>query len=742
MPLSPVETTPILLVSFTSNATPELLKLIQQRLENEGFIVLEKESLNGSSEREEVWGLTTTHDVMERQAEKMGWYARRTDTKAMEHFSVQDRDLFCYENQPSSSGNETRHDDYRDVYGLFCANDWSLLITNLWEGLTVLPRGTVTSELAKWLLDFEQNQFHLLPVGPILQLWEKELTSSTTCLRHVLRRLDLVDDVTPIHIPKLRDAIFKKTFTWYQWQPPVDMIREYYGDEIGYYFGWMGFLNSWLVVPGIFGLFTVLLRLYRRKSVNEDEFTPFYGIFTVIWSIFLLRFWDRQEIRFACRWGSFTPFPQERKHFFGRHSLFKGVKRMSSVTGKVELYYPVTRRQFKYVVSAIITAMMLLLAFYVMILSLNLQGFINQSYDPKRWNDKHAHPFYYHRVAVHANPGQMFDATSTWRSLIPVALHVLAIFVLNSVYRLVAVGLTKWENHETKPAYNNSLVLKRFLFEAFDCYVALFYLAFYERNVDRLQAELIYIFNVDTFRRLANECIVPLILQKISRYFQREPRHQQARAKKQDSDAKDYSPLCEQAELDVYDQYDDYMEIVIQFGYVILFASAYPLASWIAMLANWVQVRVDIWKLTWVCQRPRSNRKDGLGMWKSLVNGLILISGLTNCLLFGFSSNQLRVLVPQLYRKSPRITASVDEVLVEGERGWIIVFIIFGLERMLIMVGRLVRAMFAEIPEDVWKELERRQRLHEEERRMLRERSRNEAPIPKNRCRNRWMIAR
>jgi hypothetical protein len=129
-------------------------------------------------------------------------------------------------------------------------------------------------------------------------------------------------------------------------------------------------------------------------------------------------------------------------------------------------------------------------------------------------------------------------------------------------------------------------------------------------------------------------------------------------------------------------------------------------------------------------------------MWKSLVNGLILISGLTNCLLFGFSSNQLRVLVPQLYRKSPRITASVDEVLVEGERGWIIVFIIFGLERMLIMVGRLVRAMFAEIPEDVWKELERRQRLHEEERRMLRERSRNEAPIPKNRCRNRWMIAR
>jgi hypothetical protein len=96
--------------------------------------------------------------------------------------------------------------------------------------------------------------------------------------------------------------------------------------------------------------------------------------------------------------------------------------------------------------------------------------------------------------------------TSTWRSLIPVALHVATIFTFNTIYRSVATRLTKWENHQTQLAFSNSLILKRFLFEAFDCYVALFYLAFYERNIDKLRSELISVFNIDTLRRLALEC--------------------------------------------------------------------------------------------------------------------------------------------------------------------------------------------------------------------------------------------
>ena len=36
---------------------------------------------------------------------------------------------------------------------------------------------------------------------------------------------------------------------------------------------------------------------------------------------------------------------------------------------------------------------------------------------------------------------------------------------------------------------------------------------------------------------------------------------------------------------------DDYIEMVIQFGYVSLFASAYPLAAFCAIFANIVEIR-------------------------------------------------------------------------------------------------------------------------------------------------------
>ena len=86
------------------------------------------------------------------------------------------------------------------------------------------------------------------------------------------------------------------------------------------------------------------------------------------------------------------------------------------------------------------------------------------------------------RFAVLSEEGAWFDATSSRKCFIPVVLHAGSILTLNTIYRGVARTLTGWENHETQTAYENSLVLKRFLFEAFDCCIVLFYLAFYERD--------------------------------------------------------------------------------------------------------------------------------------------------------------------------------------------------------------------------------------------------------------------
>lgn len=48
-------------------------------------------------------------------------------------------------------------------------------------------------------------------------------------------------------------------------------------------------------------------------------------------------------------------------------------------------------------------------------------------------------------------------------------------------------------------------------------------------------------------------------------------------------------------------------------------------------------------------------------------------------------------------------------------KGWLVVFVIFGLERLLIFTGLLFMAVIPEVPEDVSDELERRQYIHLQE---------------------------
>ena len=83
---------------------------------------------------------------------------------------------------------------------------------------------------------------------------------------------------------------------------------------------------------------------------------------------------------------------------------------------------------------------------------------------------------------------------------------------------MVAEWLTEVENHKYEHQHENSLVIKRFLFEAFDCYVALFYTAFYELDPIALRQELIGLYTVDSIRRVLCETVIPLLLQYARRW--------------------------------------------------------------------------------------------------------------------------------------------------------------------------------------------------------------------------------
>ena len=64
------------------------------------------------------------------------------------------------------------------------------------------------------------------------------------------------------------------------------------------------------------------------------------------------------------------------------------------------------------------------------------------------------------------------------------------------------------------------------------------------------------------------------------------------------------------------DTFEDYLEMFIQFGYVTLFSSAFPLAAMCALMNNVVEVRSDAFKLTMHHQRPFGQQVENIGTWQ------------------------------------------------------------------------------------------------------------------------------
>ncbi|KAG8594946.1 hypothetical protein GDO81_001373 [Engystomops pustulosus] len=64
------------------------------------------------------------------------------------------------------------------------------------------------------------------------------------------------------------------------------------------------------------------------------------------------------------------------------------------------------------------------------------------------------------------------------------------------------------------------------------------------------------------------------------------------------------------------DTFQDYQEMFVQFGYVVLFSSAFPLAAVCALVNNIIEIRSDAFKLCSGLQRPFGRRVDGIGQWQ------------------------------------------------------------------------------------------------------------------------------
>ncbi|NXL72357.1 ANO8 protein, partial [Leptocoma aspasia] len=132
-----------------------------------------------------------------------------------------------------------------------------------------------------------------------------------------------------------------------------------------------------------------------------------------------------------------------------------------------------------------------------------------------------------------------------------------------------------------------------------------------------------------------------------------------------DPPEEDYSTQLTQAEVEscmkkYEDTFQDYQEMFIQFGYVVLFSSAFPLAAMCALVNNVIEIRSDAFKLCTGLQRPFGQRVESIGQWQKVMEAMGVLAIVVNCYLIA-QCGQLQRLFPWLSPEGAIVSVVVLE---------------------------------------------------------------------------------
>uniref|UniRef100_T1GN26 Anoctamin n=1 Tax=Megaselia scalaris TaxID=36166 RepID=T1GN26_MEGSC len=283
---------------------------------------------------------------------------------------------------------------------------------------------------------------------------------------------------------------------WIKHQP-LDNIKEYFGAKIALYFAWLGFYTMMLIPASILGIIGVLYgwsTLSTDKISNgicdgnntilmcpqcdkkcdfwwlnetctsskfnyiiDNNYTVFYALFMSIWAVLYLELWKRYSAKLIHRWG-LTDFSSEVEHarpqYLERLKNAK-CKRYNADANVLEPHPSFWRMKFpSYCLSYSIVLLFICIAI-IAFCSLIV-----------------------YRMAQRASRKIFSDESILLLPLTAGILDLIVITCLDYIYtNYLAIFLTNLEYRRTETEYQESLTIKNYLFQFFNYYSSLFYIA-------------------------------------------------------------------------------------------------------------------------------------------------------------------------------------------------------------------------------------------------------------------------
>ncbi|RHY35867.1 hypothetical protein DYB30_003370 [Aphanomyces astaci] len=412
------------------------------------------------------------------------------------------------------------------------------------------------------------------------------------------------------------------------WNQPFDNIREYFGERIAFYFVYLGHYTTFMLYAAIFGVLVFTAQLFikdTRTTLASGEvlvvshipyLVPAFGLFMCVWSTIFLETWKREQNVWAMKWGMSDLADDE-----NTRPQFTGEPFASPINGVTSLYFPPTK---KYTRVAMSWSVLLLLISIVFLL---VGGIFRLRYI---WT--HDAALKLPGVLSHIPVGSVLASVA----------NVVQITIMGKIYYKTFYSFNEYENHETDSQYEASLVVKTFVFNFVNNFAALFYTAFLKESFEGeckdsdCLGELAYclalVFGIQLVVGNVREILLPRIFAWLNKRS----------IVKGHAVTEALSDAEKQFYLSTYEwsgTFDDYTEMITQFGYCSLFVVSFPLTPVLALVNNYIEIRVDGFRLLFENRRSRPRSAGGIGMWLQIVEWCTTIAIFTNAYVVVWTSN-------------------------------------------------------------------------------------------------------
>jgi len=487
------------------------------------------------------------------------------------------------------------------------------------------------------IMEFMLNERDERAMGP--QLIQKEACEPGNTPLQQLVKDQRIKGYFYLHHMHKQDWLEENWVNTWANKQPIEDIREYFGEEIGLYFVWLGYILTSLWVPAIVGVMVFIVSMVAagQSGSTDNPFNPLYAIFIALWSIMVRAGWERLETTYQYQWGTvdYEEPEQDRTEFVQN---VKTYKRLNYISQKEE-FYPDPLWRYIFVFAGFLAVCALIAVNILLVLLIEagksqIQEFLGLEH-----------------------------AAGMVPKVLGASVQATVILLMRKAADIAFGYLTDFENWKSQEQYDNATIAKRFCFGFINSYFCIYFVAFMANHIS--------VFGVDVSCP-EHKCIdyvewmigVIFLSNILVRYFttkfyppRRAPEPKKPGQKEEppepadDDDDVDKPPLQEAIETqhglpDWESTMDDFTDKLIEIGYVMLFGAAFPLLALIALIFNIIDLRAHAKTVLSNYRRPEYSSAADIGTWKTIMDIFSIMSIMSQCAYLGFTTRALYYYFP------------------------------------------------------------------------------------------------